>query len=389
MEGTSSSQPPTYGNLITILSIDGGGVRGIIPATTLSFLESQLQELDSKDARLADYFDLIIGTNTGGLMTAMLTAPNESNRPSYRANDTKAFFIDHLPKIFPQYWYLGAFITGPFSSYVMKLKEISGPKYNGNYLHALVREKLGNTKLQQSLTNVVVPTSDIKSLQPTIFSTYEAFKLKAYKTFLLEQLKSNPSLDELLSDICTGTCATPTYSPSHYVETKYSQGSVRKFNLIDGGVAANNPALIAVGEVLKEDDTLSGIVSSLDDATEENLENLVKTGEGLLKKPVTRVNPETGIYEAIEAIFSLLSKIFTFIGNIYVRKHGIQLQRRQGEPNSLPMRARVSTIAIISAGVMNMKEMEPISKGIATVMLLKKTSTPERNLSVGKERLRH
>uniref|UniRef100_A0A453KZU9 PNPLA domain-containing protein n=1 Tax=Aegilops tauschii subsp. strangulata TaxID=200361 RepID=A0A453KZU9_AEGTS len=36
-------QPPTYGNLITILSIDGGGIRGIIPAVALAFLESELQ----------------------------------------------------------------------------------------------------------------------------------------------------------------------------------------------------------------------------------------------------------------------------------------------------------------------------------------------------------
>jgi hypothetical protein len=53
MEATSSSsssggvalQPPTYGNLITFLSIDGGGIRGLIPATILTFLESELQVL--------------------------------------------------------------------------------------------------------------------------------------------------------------------------------------------------------------------------------------------------------------------------------------------------------------------------------------------------------
>lgn len=47
MEATAASsvalQPPTYGNLITILSIDGGGIRGLIPGTILSFLEAELQ----------------------------------------------------------------------------------------------------------------------------------------------------------------------------------------------------------------------------------------------------------------------------------------------------------------------------------------------------------
>ena len=43
MEEEKSIQPPTYGNLVTILSIDGGGIRGIIPAVVLAFLESELQ----------------------------------------------------------------------------------------------------------------------------------------------------------------------------------------------------------------------------------------------------------------------------------------------------------------------------------------------------------
>lgn len=134
-------QPPTYGNLVTILSIDGGGIRGIIPATILEYLESQLQviiilknwksygkkkkkkkrvgkgqkkvinklisfdklqELDGKEARLADYFDVISGTSTGGLVTAMLTAPDENNRPLYAAKDIKPFYLEHCPNIFPQ-----------------------------------------------------------------------------------------------------------------------------------------------------------------------------------------------------------------------------------------------------------------------------------------------
>ncbi|CAK9185856.1 unnamed protein product [Ilex paraguariensis] len=93
---------PTYGKLITILSIDGGGIRGIIPGTVLAYLESQLQELNGKDARLADYFDVIAGTSTGGLVNAMLTAPNENNRPLFAAKDIKPFYLEHSPKIFPQ-----------------------------------------------------------------------------------------------------------------------------------------------------------------------------------------------------------------------------------------------------------------------------------------------
>lgn len=362
-------QPPTYGDLITILSIDGGGIRGIIPATILSFLESQLQELDGENARLADYFDVITGTSTGALMTSMLAAPNENDRPLFAAEDIKNFYLEHCPKIFPQY-------RGPFASLSNTIKELSGPKYNGKYLHGIIREKLGKTRLHQTLTNVVIPTYDIKRLQPTIFSTFK--------------IRSMPSLDAPLSDICIGTSAAPTYLPPHCFETKDSQGTVREFNLIDGGVAANNPALVAMREVTKEvikgnpdffpiqstdyrrfliislgtgspmmenkysatkaskwgvlgwllnggstplvdvftqasadmvdihisvvsqafhsacnyiriqDDTLRGTTTSVDVTTKENLENLVKIGEELLKKPVSRVNLETGVCEHVE-----------------------------------------------------------------------------------------
>ncbi|XP_004310193.1 PREDICTED: patatin-like protein 2 [Fragaria vesca subsp. vesca] len=370
MERTSSfaMQPPTFGNLITVLSIDGGGIRGIIPGTILAFLESELQMLDGENARLADYFDVISGTSTGGLVTAMLTAPNENNRPLFAAKDIKDFYLTHSPKIFPQK-------SGWLFPRARKIiKALAGPKYDGKYLHGLVREKLGDKKLNQTLTNVVIPAFDIKNLQPAIFSSFE--------------VKNKPTFDALLSDICIATSAAPTYLPAHFFKTNGLKGEVREFHLIDGGLAANNPTLVAIGEVTKEiikgssdffpikpmdygrflvislgtgsskaelkynahvaskwgvlnwltsggstplidafsqasadmvdlhlsavfkalhseknylriqDDTLSGDVSSVDIATQKNLDRLLKVGNGLLKQPVSRVNLETGKFEA-------------------------------------------------------------------------------------------
>jgi len=54
-------------------------------------------------------------------------------------------------------------------------------------------------------------------------------------------VKNKPSIDALLSDICIATSAAPTYLPPHYFKTIDHSGAVREFNLIDGGVAANNP----------------------------------------------------------------------------------------------------------------------------------------------------
>ncbi|XVE94853.1 hypothetical protein REPUB_Repub02eG0045400 [Reevesia pubescens] len=412
MEGVKEYlQPPMYGDLITILSIDGGGIRGVIPGTILGFLESELQKLDGEDARIADYFDVIAGTSTGGLVTAMLASPNEKNRPLFSAKDIKDFYLDNCPKIFPQ--------TGfpLFAETTKVIKALSGPKYDGKFLHSLVKEKLGDIRLHQTLTNVVIPTFDIKLLQPTIFSSY--------------QVKKEPTLDALLSDICIGTSAAPTYLPAHSFKTEDNKGDVREYNLIDGGVAANNPTLIAMGEVTKsiikgnpdffpikpmdygrflvislgtgsrkaeekysakeaakwgllgwltnggstplidvftqasgdmvhlhlcvvfealrcykylriQDDNLSGELSSVDIATKKNMDELVKVGERLLKKRVSRVNLETGKIEPFtqETNEEALKRFATLLSQEKHRRHLRSPQgKAEGQQNDVKKKA--------------------------------------------------
>ncbi|ESW28807.1 hypothetical protein PHAVU_002G019700 [Phaseolus vulgaris] len=372
MENPSSPEIPVskYENFITVLSIDGGGIRGIIPSVLLAYLESQLQELDGEDARLADYFDVIAGTSTGGLVAAMLTAPNPNanKHPLFAANEIVPFYLQNSPQIFPQ-------TRGLFGWLKNIVKALTGPKYDGKYLHELIRKKLGDTKFHQTLTNVVIPTFDIKTLQPTIFSSFK--------------IATEATLDVELSDICIATSAAPTFLPAHYFTKQDEQGNVvREFNLIDGGVAANNPTLVAIREVTKQiirkpneisssplnydrflvlslgtgsnknehkydakmvskwgiltwvfrsgltpiidcfseassdmvdyhncvvfralqsednylriqDDTLKGDLASVHIATTENLNNLVNVGKQLLKKRVTRVNLDTGLYEPV------------------------------------------------------------------------------------------
>ena len=152
-----------------VLTIDGGGIRGLIPGAVLAFLEAQLQELDGPEARLADYFHYIAGTSTGGLITAMLAAPgpgDDSGRPLFAAGDINPFYLEHGPRIFPQKW------SSLASSWW-------GPKYDGAHLRDVVREVLGETRVGDTLTNVVIPTFDVKLLQPIIFSTYDVKLLRA------------------------------------------------------------------------------------------------------------------------------------------------------------------------------------------------------------------
>uniref|UniRef100_A0A0A0LQ24 Patatin n=2 Tax=Cucumis sativus TaxID=3659 RepID=A0A0A0LQ24_CUCSA len=104
-----------------------------------------------------------------------------------------------------------------------------GPRYDGEYLKELLDKELGVVTLKQTLTQVIIPTYDIKRLFPVIFTTAEA---------KMDEL-NNP----LLADVCLSTSAAPTYLPSH----KFGiEGNSNIFHMIDGGVAANNPTLTAI-----------------------------------------------------------------------------------------------------------------------------------------------
>ncbi|GLU13597.1 hypothetical protein SLE2022_302240 [Rubroshorea leprosula] len=207
--------------MVTVLSIDGGGIRGIIPGTLLGCLESQLQELDGPNERIADYFDVIAGTSLGGMLATMLTAPNKDNRSMYEAKEIIGFYLKHCPKIFPQ--------KGS-KCFMGSLASLMGPKYSGKYLRRMINQELRDITLNQTLTNVVVPAFDIRFFQPVIFSTTEA--------------KADTPKNSRLADVCISTFAAPTFLPAHYFETKDSSGKTRRFDLIDGGVAANNPVSI-------------------------------------------------------------------------------------------------------------------------------------------------
>ncbi|CAI8606711.1 unnamed protein product [Vicia faba] len=334
MAGFNTELPHSnYENTITILSIDGGGIRGVIPAVILNHLEKALQVKD-KEASLAKYFDVISGTSTGGLVTAMLAAPHRDDptRPLFTAEQVINFYYQYGPSIFNE-------TSGWDATY-------PGTKYDGKFLHKIASELLKDTRLSETLTNVVIPTFDIKKFHPVTFSS---FKLKAVS-----------SLDAKLSDICIGTSAAPTYLPPYYFENDGAE-----FNLVDGGVAASNPAMAAVSEVMKQkrakilllsigcgtkeltgfdadvathfsaafwatsglavgaydisskditeyylDNVLPNIRSSrnylriqeykldpsmdaLDNATIANIKNLEKVGESLLKKPVLKMNVDT------------------------------------------------------------------------------------------------
>ncbi|WP_255565792.1 patatin-like phospholipase family protein [Elizabethkingia sp. M8] len=68
---------------ICILSLDGGGIRGIISCIILRYMEEQLQKQDNSQNKLGDYFDLVAGSSTGGLITSIMLYPDENRNARY------------------------------------------------------------------------------------------------------------------------------------------------------------------------------------------------------------------------------------------------------------------------------------------------------------------
>ncbi|MEG0952157.1 MAG: patatin-like phospholipase family protein, partial [Niameybacter sp.] len=89
--------------MIRILSIDGGGIRGIIPATILVAFESYLKQYSgNSETTIADYVDLIAGTSTGGILTALYICPDPKNptKSRFSAQEALDFYLQHGPTIF-------------------------------------------------------------------------------------------------------------------------------------------------------------------------------------------------------------------------------------------------------------------------------------------------
>ncbi|KAL7098885.1 hypothetical protein ACP275_09G046800 [Erythranthe tilingii] len=166
----SSLLIPSSNRPFSLLSIDGGGVRGVIPATILLTLENVLQELDGPDARIASYFDCIAGTNSGGVIASLLALPNLMGNPMFEAKDLQNFFVDYSESIFKPRNLLVHLLV----QIGMKVKSlISGSPYNSWGLENVLSKHMGSTTLGEACTNLIIPYTDMKTGQLTSFTTYQ------------------------------------------------------------------------------------------------------------------------------------------------------------------------------------------------------------------------
>jgi patatin-like phospholipase/acyl hydrolase len=196
-----------------ILSIDGGGVRGIIPARILQAIE----EISGKP--IYNLFDLIVGTSTGGLIALALACPDANNQARYSAKNILHSYMQCAPEIF-KHSFLHTLYTGA---------GLWGAKYMRKPYDDVLYQLFGDALLSQALCPVVTPTYSLIKGIPSLFCSRVAIENK---------------IDYFMHDIAGATSAAPTYFPP-----KMFQDSLRNKHIeIDGGIFANNPETIGVAE---------------------------------------------------------------------------------------------------------------------------------------------
>lgn len=187
-----------------ILSIDGGGIKGIAPASLLANIE------ETTTKRIVDYFDLIVGTSTGGILALALGL-------GFSAREILSLYLDNGSRIFKK---------KPF------LKSLFGARssiYDASALQNLLSEKFKGKLLGQSKVRLVIPAFDIVNNTVCMFKTSHHPRLEMDYTM--------PAQDVALS-----TAAAPYFFPPHK--------TVKDRFLVDGGMFANNPTLVGVVEGL-------------------------------------------------------------------------------------------------------------------------------------------
>lgn len=190
-----------------ILSIDGGGIKGAFPASFLAQVEQNIQ------GSIWEYFDLIAGTSTGGIIALALGL-------GIPAADVLGFYSKHGPIIFPQ---------GFARKTALGVKHFFWAKYDSHPLRVALEATLGTALMGDAKTRLMIPSQNLETGEVHVYKTRHAERLMLdYK--------------EQMVDVAMATSAAPTYFPTHR--------SAHGLPLVDGGMWANNPSGFAVVEAL-------------------------------------------------------------------------------------------------------------------------------------------
>ena len=208
---------PLAGKL-RVLSIDGGGIRGLIPAIVLSRLEELLRARDPA-ATLASSFELISGTSTGGLIALGLATPRADGSPAMSAAEMVDLYSGEEAR--------EIFARPPLRRLpgVGRLSDLLDPKYGLDGLRRVLTRRFGEARLADAITGLLITSYDMQGRQPRLLKPWQAGAAEISAV-----------------DAGLATAAAPTYFPP------LRAGDA---TLVDGGVFVNNPVIAATIEAMK------------------------------------------------------------------------------------------------------------------------------------------
>lgn len=200
--------------MFKVLSIDGGGIRGVIPAVLLEHIEEKTKK------SVADLFDLIVGTSTGGILAAALT--NKPGQRRWQATEMVGLYSNRGRDIFKR---------SPWRV-VSSLGGMADERYDHVPLEKLLTDYLGDSTLADCDPPIVVTSYDIEQRKPYFFKTMKA--------------RCDAARNHYLRDVARATSAGPTYFEPTVVGN--IDTVITRRVLVDGGVFVNNPAMCAYVE---------------------------------------------------------------------------------------------------------------------------------------------
>jgi patatin-like phospholipase/acyl hydrolase len=201
-----------------VLSIDGGGIRGIIPAMVLAEIEKRTGKATS------GLFDLVAGTSTGGILALGLTKPGQDGKPQYGAGTLIELYEREGKNIF----------SIPVWHRIRSAGGVTEEKYPAAGIEEVASRYFGNVRLADALTEVLITAYEIEKRGPWFFKRRKA-------------LDPNEGFNPLMRDVARATSAAPTY----FEPLRLRVGSLGNRAFIDGGVHSNNPAMCAYVEARK------------------------------------------------------------------------------------------------------------------------------------------
>lgn len=228
-----------------VLSIDGGGIRGIIPARILAEIERRTAEIENRGREtipIAELFDLIAGTSTGGLLALGLSVEGDNEEPAHTAEELVQIYrsrgdeIFDLPTLEDALSAMRENLRPSLGRWILKIEEkvslgrnLLNEKYSHEGLTEVLNCYFGDAMLSESHTHTMVTCYDIHNRHPVF--------LKSWK---------QDHADIRMVDAARATSAAPTFFEPH----QFCIGSDRRA-LIDGGVYINSPVVSAYAEAVK------------------------------------------------------------------------------------------------------------------------------------------